>query len=245
MFSIKMEHKSSCDFFFLIYCKNITNFLFWVLWTCLATSIKNDNANLQKLQCLSACKNWTPFLTSFFQILLTCYFQYFENAWLCPSIMMVLLYRELWCPKCWNQLVAIICMQKINLISNFFLRYCKDIAILLFWELWTSSFTPSLRYCKDIVNLLFWVLCACLATHTQSDTINLWKTFVFISRQKINVIIHAFLEILQICKLILGTLGMPGYKPPNCWYRLVEDFDVYLHAKNKLHHSLLSWDITF
>ena len=27
-------------------CKNITNFLFWVLWTYLATSIKNNNPNL-------------------------------------------------------------------------------------------------------------------------------------------------------------------------------------------------------
>ena len=30
--------------FFLIYCKNITNFLFWVLWTCLAIS-QNHNPN--------------------------------------------------------------------------------------------------------------------------------------------------------------------------------------------------------
>ena len=32
---------------------------------------------------------------------------------------------------------------------------------------------------------------------------------------------------------------------PKWYYQLVEDFDVYLHAKNKLHHSLLSWKITF
>ena len=43
-----------------------------------------------------------------------------------------------------------------------------------------------LRYYKDIVNLLFWVLWECLAKHTQSDTINLQKTFVFFCRQKIN-----------------------------------------------------------
>ena len=41
---------------FLIYWKNITNFLFWILWTDLATFIKNDNANFWKLWCLSACK---------------------------------------------------------------------------------------------------------------------------------------------------------------------------------------------
>ena len=58
MFCITIEHKSSCDTFSLIYCKNFTNFLFWVLWTCLATSIKSDNANLQKFRVhLHAKKN--------------------------------------------------------------------------------------------------------------------------------------------------------------------------------------------
>ena len=37
------EHRSSCDTLFLIYCKNITNLLSWVLWTYLATPIKNNN----------------------------------------------------------------------------------------------------------------------------------------------------------------------------------------------------------
>ena len=32
------------------------NKIFWVIWTCLATSIKKDNANLEKLLNLSACK---------------------------------------------------------------------------------------------------------------------------------------------------------------------------------------------
>ena len=42
------EKKQLRYFFFLRFCKNITNFLSWVLWTILglATSIKNDNANL-------------------------------------------------------------------------------------------------------------------------------------------------------------------------------------------------------
>ena len=61
----------------------------------------------------------------------------------------------------------------------------------------TSSLTFSLRYCKDIANLLFQLLWACLGTHTQSEIINLQKAFVFICRQKFNFIPHAFLEILQ------------------------------------------------
>ena len=39
-----------------------------------------------------------------FKILQTCYFEYFENAWSCPSIMEVSRCRKLWWPKCWNQL---------------------------------------------------------------------------------------------------------------------------------------------
>ena len=49
----------------------------------------------------------------------------------------------------------------------------------------SSSFTFSLRYYKDIVNLLFWALWAFMATQSQSHTINLQKTLVFICRQKI------------------------------------------------------------
>ena len=108
-----------------------------------------------------------------------------------------------------------------------------------------SSITLCLRCCKDSVSLLLWVLRTYLARHTQSDTTNLYKTFVFICRQKINFVPHAFLEILRICKLlILGTWGMPGYTHWKRYYQLVEGFDVYLQDKNKLHNSLLSWDMT-
>ena len=50
---------------FLQILQNIINFLFSVIWTCLAISINNDNANLKKLWCLSAYKKWTLSLTSF------------------------------------------------------------------------------------------------------------------------------------------------------------------------------------
>ena len=49
IFCITIEHKSSYEIFFLlIYCKNITNFLFWVYWTCLNTSIKNNMPTCKK-----------------------------------------------------------------------------------------------------------------------------------------------------------------------------------------------------
>ena len=50
-----IDKSGSCSNFFKIYCKNITNFQFWVFWTCLATSTK------KKLWCLS-CRNFDVYL---------------------------------------------------------------------------------------------------------------------------------------------------------------------------------------
>ena len=62
---------------------------------------------------------------------------------------------------------------------------------------------------------------------------------------KINSILHVFLKILQkYCKLmILATLDIPGYTEPKWYYQLVENFCVYLHAKNQLHPPRFSEDI--
>ena len=123
----------------------------------------------------------------------------------------------------------LVCMQKINFITHFFLTKLQGnskLAILanlgvgghtyLKWwyqfeeifevylqEKTTSFFTFSLRYCKDIAKLLFWVLWTCLATHIKSDTIKLLKTLM--SMRKIKIIIHFFLEIWhykESCNLI-------------------------------------------
>ena len=76
--------------------------------------------------------------------------------------------------------------------------------------------------------------------HTQKDTTKLKKIFLFIVKQKIKILTHVFQgDIAKICKLlILGTLGMPAYAHPKWYYQIVENFDVYLHAINTLHHSL-------
>ena len=62
---------------------------------------------------------------------------------------------------------------------------------------------------------------------------------------KINFFFYFFLEMLQtFCKLvILSTSGETGHTHQYWYYQLSERF-VYLHAKNQLHVSLLSWDIT-
>ena len=105
----------------------------------------------------------------------------------------------------------LICMQKINFITNSFLIYCKEKA-----------------------NLLFWVIGAFLATQTLNDWINLKKSLMFICRQKINFIFHNCLQILQRhSKLfILRPFDMPGYAHLKLSYQLVKNFRVYLQAKN-------------
>ena len=54
-----------------------------------------------------------------------------------------------------------------------------------------------LEILQRYANFLFWVLWECLVAHTQYDSINLYKTLMFISMPKINVIIHFFFEILD------------------------------------------------
>ena len=74
-------------------------------------------------------------------------------------------------------------------------------------------------------------------THLKYDSINLMKPSMFNYRQKINFILHVFLEVLEkYCKLLLGFLGIPGYAHPKWCYQLVENFHVYLQTKNQLHH---------
>ena len=71
------------------------------------------------------------------------------------------------------------------------------------------------------------------------------KPLTFICKQKIKFILHVFLEILRrYCKLIaLGTLAMSGYTSPKWYYQFVENFCVYLQAKNQLHPPCFSGDI--
>ena len=175
MFWITIEHKSSCDTFFLRYCKNITNILSWVIWTCLATFIKKDNANFKKLW--SSLKKPLTFifrqkinfiLHIFFEILQTCYFGYSGHAWLRTPKVILSPCRKLSCLSADKNSTSsfgwdIAKISKLITLSTLgSLSACKNV---------TSSFTFSMRYCKDIVNLLFWVFCTCLAAHTQNDSI--------------------------------------------------------------------------
>ena len=116
----------------------------------------------------------------------------------------------------------LICMQKINFITNFFLKILQRNSKIATWVIW-----------------------AWLATHNQNDSINLKKALTFICWQKINFILCIFLEILQrYCKLvILGFLGMPGYPHTKWYHKLIENIPAYLQAKNQLHALHFSGDI--
>ena len=146
------------------------------------------------LRLLSACKKSTSFLTSFLRYCTDIINLLFWKLWKCLTISIKIIVSacsKLSClPACKNSISSF----------TFFLRYCREIANVSGhthqkWHFHSeeafdnyqqgkinSSFTLSLRYCKDIIKLLFWVLWACLAMHTQSDTINLQNIFVFICR---------------------------------------------------------------
>ena len=68
------------------------------------------------------------------------------------------------------------------------------------------------------------------------------KPLMFISRQKINFVLHVFLEILRrYCKFILSTLGMTGYAHAKWYYQLVGNFCLYLQAKNSTSSLMIFW----
>ena len=115
--------------------------------------------------------------------------QRFGHAWAHIPKMIVLIWRNIWCLSSGK---------KSTSSFPFRLRYCIDIANLLFWVLgyawlhtlkvilstWrkflhlssyeklTSSPTFFWKYCKDNANFLFWVLWACLAVDTKIDSIS-------------------------------------------------------------------------
>ena len=89
---------------------------------------------------MPTCRNFDVYLHA--KILQTCYFEHFENAWSCPSIMILLLCRKRWCLKRWNQLWCLSACKKSTSSLTSCLRYCKDIAHFLFLELWECLTIP-------------------------------------------------------------------------------------------------------
>ena len=99
-------------------------------------------------------------------------------------------------------------------------------------------------YCKDIANLLFWELWECWTIPIKNHSINLKETFMLTCTQKFKLITLLSMILQKNSKYnILGKLGMPGHTRPKWWYQFQEIFNVYLQAKNRLCPSSFPWDI--
>ena len=186
----------------------------------------------RKRWCLSACKKSTSSLTSFLR-----YCRHCKLAILGTLGILEHLHQNHNINL--KQAFMLICMQKINCITHFFLKMLQRNSKLVIlgnmgmpghthlkwlyhfeetfniYQLHPSHFSWHI-YCKDIVNLLFWVLWACLATHTQSDIYYHLVEHFYVYLQAKNQLhpLWFYGDIAKICKLILGTLGMPGYAHP-------------------------------
>ena len=183
--------RGGCETFFHDIGKILPISYFWVIWTCLATSIKN-NVNLQKLWCLSACKKWTPSLTSFLSY---CKLVTVSNVWLRQSIMIVSPCRKISCQKSWNHLagnfdiylyvknqlhISLLSWEIVKPLHTCYFEnfgnawpshqnsynFAGNFHAYLHAEISSLSLTSFLGYCKEIANVLSWVIWACLVIHT-------------------------------------------------------------------------------
>ena len=139
-----------------------------------------------------------------------------------------------------------------------FLRYCKDIANLLFSELWecltipikikVSIYQKPYSYRHEKINFITHFFLKTLqknskffglgdldtSGYTHKMIVSIWRNFLaFICKIKLNFIVYVYDVLQRYCKLvILGTLGFPGIAHPKWYYQLAENFLVYLQAKN-------------
>ena len=127
----------------------------------------------------------------------TCYFEHFENAWSCPSIMIVSPCRNLWCPKYWNQLVGNFDFNLREKNLPYLSCFLWDIAKILqtcyfgyFGHAWLLAPKVTLTTCRKI-------LCLSAGKKSTSPPMFFWR----------------YCKVVQL--LNLGTLSMPGYSHPN------------------------------
>ena len=115
---------------------------------------------------------------------------------------------------------------------------CKELWRFSACKKSTSSLTSFLRYCKDIADLLFRKLWECLNIPIKSPSINLQETFILTCMQQINFIIHFFLKILQRnSKLVI--LGMPRHT------HLINSSGIEMSLFEKCHHNIVYGKIDF
>ena len=113
-----------------------------------------------------------------------------------------------------------ICIQNMNSIPDFFFRYCREIG-----------------------NLLLWVLWECLIMSINNDSITLQESLISkvlksaCKKLTSSLLFSDILKTLQTC--YFGNDGNAWTSPSKSFYQFVGSY-TYLHAKNQLHHSVLS-----
>ena len=168
--------------FFLIHyknIKNITNFLFWVLWTCLpfghAWPFPSKTITTTCRNCLSTWKKWTQSLT---------FFQDIANLllwvlWECLIMMMMIRYIFLQILQSYCKFVTLGIFGMLgyahrkwynNIVENFHVICRQKTNFTLHHPPPSKFFLETLQ---KYANSLFWVLWACLVTHTHNNSINL------------------------------------------------------------------------
>ena len=124
-----------------------------------------------------------------------------------------------------KQAFMLICMQKINCTTHYFLNMLLRNSKLVISG---NMGMPGHTYLKMIVSV--------------------WRNLWQLSAGKIST--SSFMFSLTYCNdivyykpIVFGTLGMPGYVHPKLYYNLVENCYVYLEAKNQLHLPCFYGDI--
>ena len=132
MFYITVEHKSSCNTFFITYCTSITNFpyfrYFGHVWPFSSKTIIPTFRNVYHLH----AKNELHSQLLFWDLAKVCKLATLSTLRMLIMFinMIVSSRRKLWCSKCWNQLVGhfdVYLHAKLNFISNFFWDIVKTL----------------------------------------------------------------------------------------------------------------------
>ena len=98
---------------------------------CLWSDLLHDYQIFCKVSLKFVKKNWSYWI----YIKLGIFWMFTILPMFFEHVLIVSPCRNLWCPKCWNQLagnIDVYLYAKKSTSSNFFFEICKDIAILLF-----------------------------------------------------------------------------------------------------------------
>ena len=172
----------------------------------------------------------------------TGYFGNFGYYWLYPPKLTVSTWKNNFTTHFFLEISQRLCkldiLGTIGMSGHTHQKLCQLIENLNIYQEAKNQLHPS---------LLFWDITKILQTYyfgyfehvwpwpPKLIVINLYQSLMFICMKQINFIPPFFFEILQRYHklVILGTLGILGYGHQKQWYKVVENFNVYFHAKFK------------